>query len=106
MPESLHPMTQMSIAVATLNQSSSFAGAYERGIKKSEYWHYALEDALGLIAKLPSLAARIFSNVYRDGKALPAINRDLDLIGNTVNRRLFSSVNMTSRQLQQHAWLW
>ena len=74
-------MTQMSIAVAALNHDSKFVAAYERGIKKSDYWHFALEDALDLIAKLPSLAARIFTNVYRGGQKLPAISKDLDLIG-------------------------
>ena len=88
MPRTLHPMTQMSIAVAALNQDSSFASAYERGIKKSEYWHFALADALDLIAKLPSLAARIFSNVYRDGKKIAEINKDLDLIGDSLNTTL------------------
>jgi len=78
-------MTQMSMAVAALNHDSKFAAAYERGIKKTEYWHYALEDALDLIAKLPNLAARIFANVYRDGQSLPAIDKNLDLIGNYSN---------------------
>jgi citrate synthase len=81
MPKTLHPMTQLSIAVAALNHDSAFSAAYERGIKKADYWHYALEDALKLIAKLPSLAARIFTNVYRDGQKQPIVNKELDLIG-------------------------
>jgi hypothetical protein len=74
-------MTQMSMAVAALNHDSKFAAAYEKGIKKSDYWHYALEDALSLIAKLPSLAARIFVNVYKGGGQIPGIDKSLDLIG-------------------------
>ncbi|KIJ44009.1 hypothetical protein M422DRAFT_252503 [Sphaerobolus stellatus SS14] len=85
LPKTLHPMTQLSIAVSSLNHDSKFAAAYERGIPKTEYWTYALEDSLDLIAKLPALAARIYTNVYRDGKSLPAIKPDLDLVGNYVN---------------------
>lgn len=85
LPKTLHPMTQMSMAVAALNHDSKFAAAYEKGIKKSDYWHYALEDALSLIAKLPSLAARIFVNVYKGGGQIPGIDKSLDLIGNYSN---------------------
>lgn len=74
-------MTQFAMGVAALNQYSAFSAAYEKGIKKSEYWTYALTDALDLIAKLPAVAARIFSNVYQDGKPLPSLDKKLDLIG-------------------------
>jgi len=85
LPKTLHPMTQMSIAVSALNHDSKFAAAYEKGIKKTDYWHTALEDSIDLIAKLPSLAARIFTNVYRNGQTIPAPNKELDLIGNYSN---------------------
>ena len=52
-------MTQLGMGVAALNHDSVFSAAYEKGIKKSEYWTYALEDSLNLIARLPALAARI-----------------------------------------------
>lgn len=74
-------MTQLAIGVAALNHDSKFAAAYERGIPKTEYWIYALEDSLDLVAKLPILAARIYSNVYGDGAALPALDKDADLVG-------------------------
>ena len=74
-------MTQLGMGVAALNQDSTFSAAYERGIKKTEYWTYALEDSLNLIARLPALAARIYRNAYHPGKPLPAINNDLDLVG-------------------------
>ncbi|OBZ75100.1 2-methylcitrate synthase, mitochondrial [Grifola frondosa] len=38
-----------------------------------------------LLARLPALAARIYRNVYNPGKPIPAINKDLDLVGNYVN---------------------
>ncbi|KAI9065169.1 citrate synthase-like protein [Trametes sanguinea] len=85
LPSTLHPMTQLGMGVAALNHDSKFQQAYERGIKKSEYWTYALEDSLDLLAKLPALAARIYRNIYNPGKPLPKINKDLDLVGNYVN---------------------
>ncbi|THH08176.1 hypothetical protein EW145_g2887 [Phellinidium pouzarii] len=84
-PATLHPMTQLSMGVAALNSTSEFAKAYETGIKKTEYWKPALEDSLALIARLPSLAARIYRNVYHKGKPIPGVNKDLDLIGNYTN---------------------
>ena len=74
-------MTQLAIGVSALNHDSKFVAAYDRGIPKSEYWTHALEDSLDLIAKLPALAARIYTNVYRNGAALPAINKDADVVG-------------------------
>ncbi|KAF8580898.1 citrate synthase [Ramaria rubella] len=84
LPRSLHPMTQLSIGVSALNHDSKFAAAYERGIPKSEYWTYALDDSLELVAKLPALAARIYTNVYRNGAPLPVPDKDADLVGNYV----------------------
>lgn len=74
-------MTQLGIGVAALNRESLFQAAYERGIKKSEYWTYTLDDCLNLIAKLPALAARIYRNIYRPGTSLPPIDKNLDLVG-------------------------
>lgn len=85
LPPSLHPMTQLGMGVAALNHESAFQAAYERGMKKSEYWTYTLEDSINLLARLPALAARIYRNVYNPGKPMPAINKDLDLVGNYVN---------------------
>lgn len=90
---SMHPMTQFGIAVASLNTDSKFAKAYEKGIKKTEYWTYTLEDSLDLIAKLPSIAARIYYNIRNPGMAGSAdsafslaINPKLDLVGNYVEQ--------------------
>lgn len=74
-------MTQLSMGVAALNHDSQFQAAYERGIKKSEYWTYTLEDCLTLIARLPALAARIYRNVYKPGVQLPGLDKNLDLVG-------------------------
>lgn len=74
-------MTQLGMGVAALNHDSKFAAAYERGVKKTEYWTHALDDSMDLIAKLPVLAARIYRNAYHPEKAIPEIDKDLDLVG-------------------------
>ncbi|KAI8873377.1 citrate synthase [Ramicandelaber brevisporus] len=76
-PPTLHPMSQFSLAVTALNHDSQFAKAYQSGVHKSKYWDYAYEDSMDLIARLPLIAARIYRNVFKDGK-VPAINKDLD----------------------------
>jgi citrate synthase len=74
-------MTQLGMGVAALNHDSKFVVAYDKGVKKTEYWVHALEDSLDLIAKLPALAARIYRNTYHPRKPLPAIDKDQDLVG-------------------------
>lgn len=66
-----HPMTQFVSAVAALNNESTFAKAYERGIPKTSYWEYTFDDVLTLLAKLPAVAARIYQNTYKGGGELP-----------------------------------
>ncbi|KAJ7582783.1 citrate synthase-like protein [Mycena floridula] len=84
-PATLHPMTQLGMGVAALNHDSSFQAAYEKGMKKSEYWLHTLEDSINLVARLPALASRIYRNVYRPGAHLPDIDKNLDLVGNYSN---------------------
>lgn len=80
-PNTLHPMTQFSIAVNALNHDSAFAKSYAQGINKKDYWQPTYEDAMDLIAKLPAIAGRIFRNVYGDGK-MPAIDPSKDYSAN------------------------
>lgn len=75
-------MTQLGIGVAALNHDSAFQSAYERGMKKTDYWTYTLEDCINLTARLPALAARIYRNVYKPGQEIPGIDKELDLVGN------------------------
>ena len=82
-------MTQLGMGVAALNHDSRFAAAYEKGIKKADYWVYTYEDSINLLAKLPALAARIYRNIYKAGEDLPGVKRDLDLVG----RRLDGSTS-------------
>merc|ERR1719336_2585249 len=50
-------------------------------MQKKEYWEWALEDSLDLIAKLPVVAAAIYRRVFKDGK-VPAYNSQLDWAAN------------------------
>jgi citrate synthase len=83
-PKSLHPMAQLVSAVAAMSSASKFATAYQQGVHKKHYWEYVYEDALDLIATLPHIAARIYRNVYRDGKVAPH-NPKLDWASNFCN---------------------
>ena len=71
-PSTLHPMAQFSLAVTALEHESAFAKAYAKGINKKEYWGYTFEDSMDLIAKLPTIAAKIYRNVFKDGN-LPSL---------------------------------
>ena len=70
-PKDLHPMTQFAVAVAALNKTSVFARMYEKGLNKAEYWEPTFDDAVSLLAKLPTIAAKIYQNSYRGGGPLP-----------------------------------
>lgn len=83
-PVTLHPMSQLSLAIVALQHESSFAKAYQQGIHKSKYWEFVYEDSMDLIAKLPVVAARIYRNVYKDGK-LPPIDPKKDWSHNFAN---------------------
>lgn len=71
-PENVHPMTQLSATISALSYHSKYARAYNEGnMKKSQHWKYVYEDCMDLIAKITSVAARIYRNVYYDGVACP-----------------------------------
>jgi len=84
-PNTLHPMAQFSIAVTALEHESSFAKAYAKGINKKEYWTHTFEDSMDLIAKLPTIASKIYRNVFKDGKVAP-IQADKDYGFNLANQ--------------------
>lgn len=72
-PADLHPMTQLACAVSALNLTSVFAKAYEKGVNKADYWEPTFDDSISLLAKLPTIAAKIYQNSYRGGGALPGL---------------------------------
>ena len=77
-------MAQLSIAVVALEQTSEFAKAYAKGVNKKEYWGHTFEDSMNLIAKLPTIASKIYRNIYKDGK-VAAIQKDKDFSYNLAN---------------------
>lgn len=77
MPKDTHPMTLFSLAVQSLQTRSEFARRYQEGMQKDEYWEPALEDTLNITARLPVVAAFIYSLKYRDGKE-PKVDPNLD----------------------------
>ena len=71
MPRDAHPMMLFSQAILALQYQSVFFKRYHEGMKKEEYWVPMLEDSLNLTAKLPSIAAFIYSMKYKDGNFIP-----------------------------------
>lgn len=76
-----HPMTQFSMAIVSMQSESVFAKRYAEGMRKSEYWDAAYEDAMNLIAKLPRIAAYIYRRTYKNGNHIEP-NNDLDWAAN------------------------
>ena len=71
MPRDTHPMMLFSQAVLALQPQSVFARRYQEGMTREEYWEPMLQDSMNLTAKLPTIAAYIYSLKYRDGKFTP-----------------------------------
>ena len=68
LPRDSHPMMMFSTAILALHHGSIFARRYQEGMTRDEYWEPMLEDSLNLTAKLPSLAAYIYSLKYGNGE--------------------------------------
>lgn len=58
--------------MSALNHDSKFAKLYEAGkLNKTNYWEPTFDDSISLLAKLPTIAAKIYQNTYNGGGALP-----------------------------------
>lgn len=81
LPVETHPMTQLSVGIMAMQNTSVFASRYIAGMNKSEYWDAAYEDTMYLIARLPRVAAYIYRRVFhKNEQVLPDIS--LDWAGN------------------------
>ncbi len=81
LPVEAHPMTQLSVGIMAMQNTSVFAQRYNSGMNKSEYWDATYEDAMNLAARLPRIAAYIYRRIYFNGDIiLPDIS--LDWAGN------------------------
>ncbi|CAI4036871.1 hypothetical protein SMKI_16G1680 [Saccharomyces mikatae IFO 1815] len=79
LPKDMHPMTQFAIGLASMNKGSVFATNYQKGlIGKTEFWKDTLEDSLNLIASLPLLTGKIYSNITNEGRPLGQYSEDVD----------------------------
>jgi len=77
LPIDAHPMTQFSVGIMSMQNTSVFAQRYTMGMNKTEYWDATYEDTMNLIARLPRLAAYIYNRIYRTGaQTLPDISLD------------------------------
>lgn len=81
LPKDAHPMTQFVTGVMALQTESQFAKKYAEGMSKKDYWSYAYEDTMNLIARLPQLAAYVYRRKYKGGASI-APREDLDWAGN------------------------
>jgi len=75
-PKQLHPMSQLIAALSALQSESLFAKAYQNGVSKTKYWDTTYEDSMNLLAKLPTVAAHIYRNSFKDGKVAPSPQSD------------------------------
>lgn len=77
MPKDSHPMAMLSTAILVMQKESIFTREYGKGMKKEEYWKFTLEDALNVVAKIPSIAAGIYRIKFKDGELIsPDPNMD------------------------------
>ena len=78
LPKTMHPMTQLSLALLACQTDSKFAAAYGKGVNKSKYWESTLDDVLDVMAKLPEIAALIYRCSFKDGKLTKDTTGTLD----------------------------
>jgi len=81
LPSDTHPMTLLSAGILAMQRESIFAKAYEEGMGRHEMWGPTYEDALSIMAKLPTLGAYIYRMKYR-GDTPIAARADLDMGAN------------------------
>ena len=70
MPEDTAPMTLFSQAILSLQAESRFMKMYLEGMRREDYWEPMLEDSITLTAKLPSIAAIIYSLKHNHGEII------------------------------------
>jgi len=94
-PSNLHPMSQFVSAIAALQSESKFAQAYAKGVHKSTYWEYTYEDSMNLLAKLPTVAAMIYRNLYRGGSSVGVIDSNKDWSANFASMLGYNDAQFT-----------
>ncbi len=77
LPRDTHPMVRLSMGILSMERESRFRQRYEAGMKKSDYWEPALDDAIRILSILPELAAGIYRIYTGEGDPIPP-RKDLD----------------------------
>uniref|UniRef100_A0A2L2XYF7 Citrate synthase n=1 Tax=Parasteatoda tepidariorum TaxID=114398 RepID=A0A2L2XYF7_PARTP len=94
-PSHMHPMSQFSSAILASQTESKFARAYSEGVPKSTYWEYVFDDAMEMIAKLPTIAAIIYKNMFRDASPICPIDMEKDWSYNFTSMLGYDNVDFT-----------
>jgi citrate synthase len=81
LPRDTHPMTMFSAGILAMQRDSVYARRYAEGMKKTDYWDPTYEDAMNLLARLPTLAAYIYRMKYKGDVIIPS-DPKLDWGGN------------------------
>ncbi len=81
LPLNAHPMTMFVTGVMALQTESNFSKEYGKGLNKKDYWSFAYDDAMDLIARLPRIAAYIYRRKYKNNEHIQP-NGLLDWAGN------------------------
>ncbi len=77
MPKDSHPMAMLNTGILIMEKESRFRAGYDAGVKKTEYWDPMYEEAIDLLAKLPSVAAGVYRIRYDKGDLIP-YDKNLD----------------------------
>lgn len=92
LPFDAHPMTQFVTGIMAMQTESVFAKAYARGISKKEYWEYAYEDTMNLIARVPRVAAYVYRRKYKNNVHIEP-DYNLDWAANFAHMLGYSDIN-------------
>ncbi len=91
LPQDMHPMTLLSMCLMYQQKDSKFMKAYaSHTVKKTDFWSYYYDDAIGLLAKIPAWAACIYRKKYHSGKYIDP-DAKLDWAGNYSHMMGFES---------------
>lgn len=82
LPRDTHPMTMFSAAILAMQRDSNFSRRYGEGtLKKNDMWDPTYEDAMTLLARLPTIASYIYRMKYKGDTIIPS-DAKLDWGGN------------------------
>lgn len=77
MPKTSHPMAMLDTAILAMENESLFRKQYSKGMRKEQYWEYALDDAMRIMGTIHTIAAGIYRLRFKKG-ALIKSNPKLD----------------------------